>query len=216
MHIHLQTCDYGSIVYDEDYFLRGKETGKSLYSNYRWLPDLTIPMVASMIRYLGIGSDDIILDFGCARGYVVRAFREMGYNAWGYDISRWALENADETVKEYLIVNDSTLLANSFDWVVAKDVLEHIPHAADTISDLMSMARVGMFAVVPLGYGDDRYVVPEYDQDVTHVHRFDLATWVRLFARPGWRVECSYRIPGIKNNYAQYEKGNGFIVARRI
>ena len=68
-------------VYDADYFLRGKQTGRSLYENYRWLPDLTIPMVAAMIRHLGIKPDDKILDFGCARGYVVKAFREMGYRA---------------------------------------------------------------------------------------------------------------------------------------
>ena len=35
--------------YDEDYFLRGKQTGKSLYEDYRWLPELTRPMVATGI-----------------------------------------------------------------------------------------------------------------------------------------------------------------------
>src|SRR5436305_1382867 len=84
--------------YDEDYFLRGKESGKSLYSDYRWLPELTIPMVCAMIRHLGIGPDDTVLDFGCARGYVVKAFQELGYIAYGYDTSEWAVQNADPAV----------------------------------------------------------------------------------------------------------------------
>src|SRR5579862_3672374 len=93
--------DDGS-VYDESYFLRGKESGKSLYENYRWMPDLTIPMVQRIIEHCGIRRGDSILDFGCARGYVVRAFRELGYNAYGYDISRWAIENADLAAYPYL------------------------------------------------------------------------------------------------------------------
>ena len=33
--------------FDEDYYERGAETGKSLYSHYRWMPELTIPMSVS-------------------------------------------------------------------------------------------------------------------------------------------------------------------------
>ncbi len=204
-------------AYDADYFLRGKETGKSLYSDYRWLPDLTIPMVCAMVRHLGMGPSDSVLDFGCARGYTVRAFREMGYNAWGYDVSQWAMENADETVKEYLVSNYSTLFADSFDWVIAKDVLEHVPQVADTIADLMCMARKGVFAVVPLSAVDGgRYVVRCYEKDVTHIHRLTLRTWAGHFMRPGWSVTLSYRVDGVKDNYARFETGNGFITARRI
>ena len=203
-------------VYDEDYFLRGRVSGKSLYSDYRWLPDLTTPMVSAIVAHCGITPTDLVLDFGCARGYAVRAFREMGYDAWGYDISQWAIANADEVAKPYLIVNDSTLLSESFDWIVAKDVLEHIQPVADVITGLMEIATKGVFAVVPLSVADGLlYVVPEYEQDVTHVHRLTLASWGRMFARPGWTVEMSYRVRGVKDNYASHKLGNGFLTARR-
>lgn len=203
-----------SSVYDEDYFMRGLQSRKSLYENYRWLPDLTIPMVKAMIAHLGIGTEDSLLDFGCARGYVVRAFRQLGYNAWGYDISRWALENADPEAREYLIVNDSTLFANGFDWVIAKDVLEHIDKISTTIDELKCIASKGIFAVVPLAYGDT-YDVPEYEMDMTHIHRQPLQWWVGLFHQAGWSVEGRYRVKGIKDNYSRHQRGNGFIVARR-
>lgn len=203
--------------YNEDYFLRGKQTGKSLYENYGWMPDLTVPMVCSIVSHLGIGHRDTILDFGCARGYVVRAFREMGYDAWGHDISQWALENADESVKEHLICNESTLWNGSFDWVIAKDVLEHVLQVEDTVAQLKKMAKVGVFAVVPLSAVDGgKYVVREYEKDVTHLHRLTLASWVDIFARPGWSVEASYRVKGVKDNYANYPTANGFITCRRL
>jgi cyclopropane fatty-acyl-phospholipid synthase-like methyltransferase len=69
--------------YDADYFLRGKASGKSLYDNYRWMPDLTKPMAERIIEHLGIELDDRIMDFGCARGYLVRALTELGQDAYG-------------------------------------------------------------------------------------------------------------------------------------
>src|SRR5690349_17560182 len=120
--------------YDADYFLRGKELGISGYTDYRWLPELTMPMVASMVRHLGIQPDDTILDFGCARGYVVRAFREMGYEAFGYDASTWALDNADPVTAPYLYREESSIIGSDFAWVIAKDVLEHIDAANKTVN----------------------------------------------------------------------------------
>lgn len=202
--------------YDEDYFLHGKETGKSLYENYRWMPDLTIPMVVRTISHCGIKPNHSILDFGCARGYLVRAFREMGYQAQGYDTSQWAIDNADDVVKDY-VTNDANKITGKYDWVIAKDVLEHVEVVSYTIPALMQYARRGVFVVVPLSAENrDNYVVPEYEKDVTHIHRFTLGTWVNMFLRPGWSVEASYRVPGVKDNYAQYEKGNGFITCRRL
>lgn len=201
--------------YDADYFLRGKQSGKSLYENYRWLPDLTIPMVSRMIAYLGIKPEDTILDFGCARGYIVRAFREMGYNAWGYDISKWAIENADKEAAMYLYRDEIELCNCRFSWVIAKDVLEHVLELSSTIDMLRNITRKGIFAVVPLAHGS-KYDVREYEEDITHIHRRPLQWWVGHFHQVGWSVEARYQVDGIKDNYAQWKTGNGFIVARSV
>lgn len=200
--------------FDEDYFIRGVETGKSLYSNYRWLPDLTIPMVRAIVKHLGINRNDTVLDFGCARGYVVRAFRELNYVAYGYDISKWAIENADVAM-QHRLSSDWPKKSRKYDWVIAKDVLEHVRNLSGTIDLLKSVAKRGIFAVVPLAHSKS-YDVPEYELDVTHVHRRSLQWWVGHFHQAGWSVEGRYRVKGVKDNYLQYPTGNGFIVARRI
>ena len=210
--------------YDADYFLRGKETGKSLYDNYRWMPELTKPMVCAIVSHLGIRPEDTILDFGCARGYMVRAFCELRYAAYGVDCSEWALNHCDESVRHRLFRGTSA----EYDWVIAKDVLEHVGCGEEgveakvrtVVSEVQSLkcqARKGVFAVVPLSdYGSGPYIVPEYELDTTHAHRWDIGMWIGIFTEPGWSVEGRYRVPGIKDNYAQYKTGNGFIVARRI
>jgi cyclopropane fatty-acyl-phospholipid synthase-like methyltransferase len=200
------------IMYDADYYLRGKQTGKSLYENYRWMPELTKPMMCSMVSHLGIEPDDTILDFGCARGYTVRAFREAGYNAWGCDQSQWAINNCDKTVEDFLYWGK--VIYMEFDWIIAKDVLEHIEDISYTMEWLKTAGK-GIFAIVPLAHSKE-YDVPEYEKDITHIHRRPLSWWVSQFHQPGWSVEARYRVKGIKDNYSQFPTGNGFITCRRL
>jgi cyclopropane fatty-acyl-phospholipid synthase-like methyltransferase len=210
--------------YDADYFLRGKETGKSLYHDYRWLPALTIPMAERIADFLEIELTDRIMDFGCSRGYLVKAFRTLGYWTRGHDISQWAIDNCDPEVVG-LLSNNETSNCSLFDWIIAKDVLEHLG-TADLLETLVKFSSVnkGVFIVVPLGEqapskSPATYVVPEYELDVTHVQRRTLGEWLTLIISafgPDWEVSGRYRIQGIKDNWSQYPRGNGFITVRRI
>lgn len=218
-----ETNDKGTVPlsgYGEDYFLRGEEKGLSLYTNYRWLPDLTIPMAKAIASHLNLSPGTTILDFGCARGYLVRAFRELGYTAFGYDSSEWAIENCDPSVARF-VTNDE-LMVNEYNWVIAKDVLEHLDESSvhKTLHNFASIVHCGMFIVVPLSNGDtNKYVVPQYEMDVTHKIRWPLNLWeehVRNAVHPSWHVGSTYRVPGIKDNYyEEFPKGNGFITALR-
>ena len=202
--------------YDADYFLRGKQTGKSLYEDYRWLPNLTIPMCQAVTNYLGIKKTQTVLDFGCARGYMVKALRLLGFDAYGQDVSEWAIGNCDADVKQHLKLKDK--LTHEFDWIIAKDVLEHVQDADAMVTEMRAHARAGIFVVVPLSSQDGQpYVLTDYELDVTHIHRLTLASWVRMFLHRGWDVKATYRVPGIKDNHyvTAWEPGDGFIVATR-
>ena len=62
------------------------------------------------------------VDYGCAKGFLVHALRLLGSNAWGEDISEYAVENCHPSVKDYVsLPND-----NTYDLLICKDVLEHI------------------------------------------------------------------------------------------
>lgn len=43
-----------------------------------------------------------ILDVGCAKGFLVKAFNEIGKEAWGVDVSEYAISNAPEDIKSRL------------------------------------------------------------------------------------------------------------------
>jgi len=210
-------------VYDADYFLRGKETGKSLYTDYRWMPDLTIPMVKAIGVHLEMPRGSRVLDYGCARGYMVKAFNSVGYPAYGFDPSQWVIDHCDPEVAHCVTTDWADIESRKYDWVVAKDVLEHVPaeDLGDTIRRIKSVTEAGIFAVVPLAeeWGQT-YVVPEYEADVTHRVRINLHDWMSLFVSVlgnGWTVTASYRVAGVKDNYYdKYPTGNGFITARMV
>lgn len=215
-----------SSVFDADYYENGPATGKSLYVSYRWLPELTIPFARRIADFLGMDEDDTVCDFGCARGYLVKAFKHLGYRAFGFDVSDWAISNADQEISNrvWLIragtsgVNNFEASAKKFDYLIAKDVLEHIPddELDRTITTLMNKARKAVFAVVPLSPKDgEPYVVPEYEADVTHCQRRTLGWWVKALTRQGFCVSACHLVPGIKQNYEHFHEGNGFIVCRR-
>ncbi|WP_341894851.1 class I SAM-dependent methyltransferase [Ferrovibrio terrae] len=205
--------------YDEDYYERGVVVGKSGYMNYSWMPELTIRMAHFMITTLDIKSTDRVLDYGCAKGYLVRALRLLGVNAEGVDVSRYAIDNVDGAVKAHcrLIADsaDAQLFKGQYDLMIAKDVFEHI--LEDDLRTLLKHAHPNckrMFVAVPLAADDhcNSFIVPEYNKDITHITIKSSGWWTRLFEDAGWKVDhFSHTFPGVKENWTgAWVDGNAF------
>jgi SAM-dependent methyltransferase len=201
--------------YNEDYYENGVQLGISGYANYRWMPDLTIPMAKTIAKYLALDKGKHgILDFGCAKGFLVKAFTDLGYKCEGTDISKYALEKAPEDVRGKLFeYSEDNLFGRFYDTVVAKDVFEHIdPTVLSSILYELQKVSDRLFVVVPLGDGE-KYVVPEYESDITHVIREDKDWWIDFFQLNGYKVQYfSYLMDGLKDNWSHYPEGNGFFI----
>jgi len=205
-------------MYDEAYYERGEALGISGYTNYRWMPGYTIPFCNAVVKYLSLKRTDAILDFGCAKGFVVRALYEMGFDkVQGCDISEYAIRNADAIIRHRLhCVDDINKLDQHFDWIISKDVLEHISY--DAIGEILQGFHNvvdNVFCIIPLGDGK-YYNVPEYENDITHCIREDAVWWINQFTTAGFTLSSfSMRICGIKDNWAHYSNGNGFFRFKR-
>lgn len=71
-----------------------------------------------------------VLDAGCAKGFQVRALRQAGLEAWGFDLSAYAVEAAPEDVRPWLKVGNCQSMGfedASFDLMLVMETLEHIP-----------------------------------------------------------------------------------------
>jgi len=206
--------------YDAGYYENGCVTGKSLYSNFRWIPELTLPMCHHIVQNLDMGKYSKVLDFGCAKGYCVKGLRMLGYDAYGVDISDYAVSQADKDVEPYLsVVQPYQSLAHDqwyYSWILAKDVLEHIPY--DKIDDQLKRfdeAANGVFAIIPMGDGN-KYYVDAYEHDQSHFIREGLEFWVKAFQTAGFdNVYATYDLGPFKTNWQQYKNGNGLFIATK-
>ena len=204
--------------YNADYFETGVQSGKSGYQDYRWMPERTIKFAHKVARELSLRDGDKILDYGCAKGFMVKAFRILDIKAYGCDISKYALSKADAEVAPYckLITNGEIPFVENFRTIISKDVFEHLDEL--TLEKVLrECGRVSqkLFAIIPLGDGK-RFVIPSYELDVTHNLRKSREWWENKFEENGWTVSrFSHLLPGMKDNWAKYPKGNGFFFLER-
>lgn len=199
--------------YNEEYFERGVSSGKSGYQDYRWMPERTIKFAHRIIKELNLREGDKILDFGCAKGFVTKAFRILDIEAYGCDISEYAIKNVDSEVKDYCkLMNGGEIPFDlDFRWVIAKDVFEHLTeNQLEVVLRNLKSRSENLFAIVPLGNGE-KYIIPQYEGDITHILRETRDWWEEKFENSGWRINrFAYLVKGMKDNWAHYEKGNGF------
>ena len=201
------------IKYDEEYFERGISSGKSGYQDYRWIPERTIKFAHKMIVELGLREGDKVLDYGCAKGFLTKAFRILDIDAYGCDISDYAINNLDKDVQDYCSLMISGEIPHDFNFrqIIAKDVFEHLNESQleKTLQDTQGKSK-NLFVIVPLGDGE-RYFIPQYELDKTHVLRESRRWWETVFEKNGWKMNrFSHLVNGMKENWAHHEKGNGF------
>jgi cyclopropane fatty-acyl-phospholipid synthase-like methyltransferase len=205
--------------FNEDYYESGPEKGVSCYSNYQWLPERTISAVMTCIDYLEIKRGEGVLDFGCAKGYYVKAFRLLHRDAWGCDISEYAISKADSETKPFvsLIKDTSIPFQREFDYIIAKDVLEHMTESqvCAFLDAAKNICSKKMLVIVPLAV-EGKYIIPEDELDITHILRSTQEEWIERFDSNGWEIQkAANQVPGIKDHQAKYKNGVGFFTLVR-
>jgi SAM-dependent methyltransferase len=200
-------------VFDEKYFEDGVRSRVSAYENYRWMPERSIREASSIINNISFTT---VLDFGCAKGFMVHALRLLGKEAHGVDVSEYAVTNCHPKVKEYLtIVDTAEDIKGGWDLIIAKDVLEHIPK--EEIPSVLAALRrrcKTIFVAVPLGDGT-RYRIREYEMDITHVTKEPEEWWLTTLVEAGFKIKYfDYEFGHLKENWTvPHPYGNAFIVA---
>lgn len=213
------------MIYDFKYYEAGVENGISGYQNYRWIPEVSFPMAHNLIISNHLTPTSRVLDYGCAKGFLLKAFKLLGIrDVSGVEVSRYAINHADPDVKEQIcLIEPGKPLENyfqsKFDIAIFKDVLEHI--AAPEIGPLLESTRKvsrRMFVAVPLGIDDtsERFVIPAMHNDITHINIKSKQYWEEVVRSSGWEIESSqFTYPGMKTNWSErFPEGNLFITAQ--
>jgi len=197
--------------FTKDYYEDGVRKHISGYEDYKWMPTRSIPEALDIQSNFEFKT---CVDYGCAKGFLVNALRIVGCDAWGEDISEYAVENCHPNVRDYVsLPNDK-----EYDLLICKDVLEHV-EVEDIPSVLQKFKKKSkqFFFVIPLG-DDDRFRIREYEVDITHVTKKDEEWWIKMFESQGLElVKFSYSLGSIKEKWIEpYPHGNGFFILRDV
>lgn len=118
-----------------------------------------------------------VLDAGCAMGFLVEALRERGVEAWGIDVSEYAIGQVHPSVRAFCRVGSiAEPFERRYDLIVCIEVLEHMPAAEGerAIANLCAHADDVLFSSSP----DDF-------TEATHVNVQPPEYWAERFARHG-------------------------------
>lgn len=144
-----------------------------------------------------------VLDAGCGLGLLVHLLRQRGVDAYGIDISEYALENAYPAARPYcrlgsiaeenVLTNISSVTQSfpqTYDLIVCIEVLEHLPphEAALAVAFLCQHSRDILFSSSPYDY-----------KEVSHLNVQPPDYWASLFARHAY-----YRDPDFDASFISH------------
>jgi len=119
---------------------------KICYGGYRYMEGRWEKVARAMVEHYGLKEGDRILDVGCGKGFLLYDFTRVvpGLELSGIDISRYAIENAKEEIKDRLTVGNATSLPypdNYFDFVYSITTLHNL-YCYDLDKALREIERV--------------------------------------------------------------------------
>ena len=116
------------------------------YGGYKYIEGWWAKVAKKLIDHYELPPKSKILDIGCGKGFLLFDILKILPNAevFGIDISKYAIKNAKEEIKDKLILGNSTDLPwknNFFDLVISINTF-HCLHAYDLEKSLIEMERV--------------------------------------------------------------------------
>ena len=131
--------------FDREFFDGSRDVGYGGYTqDGRWSA-----VALRMLLHYGLAAGARVLDIGCAKGFLVQAFRDLGVEAYGIDISAYAISQS--ACPRYTIAMDVRDLSgwspgammSGFDLVVSINTLHNLPRKemASTLRTLGMISR---------------------------------------------------------------------------
>jgi len=114
-----------SSEYGKMYFDGPREYG---YGGYRY-DGRWQPVAHDIIKHFDLKQGDKVLDVGCAKGFLVKDLLALGIDAYGIDVSEYALNNCEPEVVGRLQIGNAIELPfpdESFDAVISINTLHNL------------------------------------------------------------------------------------------
>jgi GT2 family glycosyltransferase/Tfp pilus assembly protein PilF len=125
------------------------------------------------------------LDVGCAKGFLVERLRDKGVEAWGVDVSPYAISQVREDIRPYCrVAGGSEGLSGQFDLITFIEVAEHMleADAKKTIAEICQHSDHIIFSSPDSGF-----------EEPTHINIHPADYWIELFQQQGFFQDFNFQ-----------------------
>ena len=184
---------FGKEFFDGD---RSHGYGGFSYNSRFWQP-----VIPTFQEHFGLGEKSLVLDVGCAKGFMLHDFVELipGITVEGIDVSLYAIENAMEDMKPFVSVANAKELPyedNSFDIIISINTIHNLGRddCAEALREIERVSRRGAFITV------DAYRTEDEKErmmawNLTAQTIMSVDEWKEFFATAGYQGDFFWFIP---------------------
>ena len=169
-----------------------------LVKNNNWLPMprflLRKNAFKQTIKNLSLGNKDI-LEIGFGAGEILKMMANYGSNVTGFDFSNQAVELAKERVANHknsnnitVTQNESDLIKNHYDIVIAFEVLEHIEDDSKMFKHWLSYVKPGGSLIISVPALKSKWC--KNDVWAGHIKRYEKLDLLNLCKDSQLSVKC--------------------------
>lgn len=168
-------------LYTEGYFERAEGSNYHHYGDESgWDPILNV-----LAEYrMTMPPEPVLLEVACAKGYFVRHALDWGWDAYGFDISEYAINNGAGGVRRRISVHDATTpwyfaQDGVVDCLVSWEFFEHVDEDKVPFvwAEMLRVTKPGGLIVLKIGMPNG---AP--DDDITHVTMHGREWWTEQLA----------------------------------
>jgi len=145
------------------------------------------PVAESLAQHYNLNASSRVLDVGCGKGYLLYELTQVvpGIDVAGIDISTYAIDNAKNEIKPFLIeglAQDMPYVSDSFDLIISINTLHnlYIYDLKRAISEIERISRKNSYIVVE-AYRNETELVNLFYWQLTCECFFTDKEWEWLF-----------------------------------
>lgn len=177
-----KSSETGAAAYDAEYYHAG--FGPTPYAHNEYWLRFFGTVADALIQYL---KPRTAFDAGCAMGFLVETLRDRGVQAWGSDISEYAIQNVRQDIRPYCRTGSITKAlprhVDRYDLVACIEVLEHLTadEADRAIANMTAVSDVILFSSSPSDFNEP-----------THINVRAPIDWLQLFSARGFSPDLGF------------------------
>ncbi|MDP1574209.1 MAG: class I SAM-dependent methyltransferase [Coxiellaceae bacterium] len=171
------------------------------YGGFSYHPRFWEPVIPDFQKRYNLNESSSVLDIGCAKGFMLYDFERLIPNITvkGIDISKYAIENAMDEIKQHCQIACATDLPfpdNSFDCIISITTLHNLerPELIKALQEIERVKRKYSFITVD-AYHNDEEKERMNAWNLTAKTVLHVDDWKKLFKEAGYTGDYYWFIP---------------------